>query len=89
MLGSTPFFWNWQDRYSEEVRDGQRHFLIGEFSNFMCPQLSCKLPRDAAMVREKVIPVRRIGYIEKGDVCSLVHYFHVLKGPDNIRMVYN
>ena len=41
------------------------------------------------MIREKVIPVRRMGYIKTGDVCSLAHYFHVPKGSDNIRMVYN
>ena len=41
------------------------------------------------MIRDKVIPVRRMGYIETGEVCSLAHYFHVPKGPDDIRMVYN
>ena len=30
-----------------------------------------------------------MGYIETGKVCSLAHYFHVPKGPDDIRMVYN
>ena len=71
------------------MQDGQRHFLVGEFSNFVRPQLPCKIPKDAAMIRDKVIPVRRMGYIETGEVCSLAHYFHVPKGPDDIRMVYN
>ena len=41
------------------------------------------------MVRTKVLSVRHMGYIEAGDVCSLAHYFHVPKRPNNIRMVYN
>ena len=33
--GSTPFFWNWEGKYSQEVRDGQPHFLIGEFGHYV------------------------------------------------------
>ena len=41
------------------------------------------------MIRDKVLSVRKLGYIEPENVCSISHYFHVPKGPDNIRMVYN
>ena len=41
------------------------------------------------MVKAKVLPVRQLGYIEVGRVGSLAHYFHVPKGPNNIRIVYN
>ena len=57
VLGSTPFFWNWPARYCEEVKDGQRHFLIGEFGSFVRPQLACKTPRDTKLVRNKVVAV--------------------------------
>ena len=35
---STPFFWNWQKQYQEEVRDGQPHFPPGDFGKSVCRQ---------------------------------------------------
>ena len=87
--GSTPFFWNWEGKYSREVRDGQPHFLIGEFGHYVRPQLPCKTAREAELVRKKVVPVRLRNYIEAGKVTSLTHYFWVQKGTEDIRMVYN
>jgi hypothetical protein len=87
--GSTPFFWNWEGRYSREVRDGQPHFLVGEFGHFVRPQLPCKTAREAELVRSKVVPVRQRNYIEAGKVTSLTHYFWVPKGVEDVRMVYN
>ena len=39
-------------------------------------------------IREKVIEVRKRGYIETGEVQSLTHMFKVAKGI-SIRMVYD
>ena len=33
--GSTLFFWNWEGKYSREVRDGQSHLLIEEFGHYV------------------------------------------------------
>ena len=39
-------------------------------------------------IREKVVEVRKRGYIETGEVQSLTHMFEVAKGI-SIRMVYD
>lgn len=88
-LGSTPFFWNWPAQYQESLRDGQPHFIVGEFGKFIKPQRAPKTERDGELVRDKVLPVRMRRYIEEGLVRSLTHYFYVAKGLEDIRMVYN
>ena len=85
----TPFFWNWPARYCQEVRDGQQHFLIGEFGSFVRPQMECKTARVAGLVTKKVVAERQKNYIEPGALTSLIHYFDVEKGLEDIRMVYN
>jgi len=87
--GSAPFFWNWPERYQSEIRDGQRHFLLGKFHYFNKGQRGPKDEKDGPLIREKVTGVRKKGYIEMGTVLSLIHYFYVPKGKDDIRMVYN
>ncbi len=88
-LGSTPFFWNWPAQYHESLRDGQPHFIVGEFGKFIKPQRAPKTERDGELVRDKVLPVRMRRYIEEGLVRSLTQYFYVPKGLEDIRMVYN
>ena len=87
--GSAPFFWNWPDRYQSEIRDGQRHFMLGKFHYFNKRQRGPKDEKDGPLIREKVTGVRKKGYIEIGEVLSLIHYFYVPKGQNDIRMVYN
>ena len=87
--GSTPFFWNWPERYQSDARDGQRHYLLGKFHYFKKPQKGPKEEKDGPLIRKKVTGVRKKGYIEMGTVLSLIHYFYVPKGLDDIRMVYN
>jgi hypothetical protein len=82
--GSTPFFWNWPSRYQEEVRDGQRHFLTGEFGRFDRPQPSPRVKEEGELARAKLVQVRRQNYIETGPVTSLIHYFYVPKGTSDI-----
>ena len=87
--GSAPFFWNWPEKYQKGIRDGQPHFMTGEFGVFLRAQ---KKQRDAAKhekMRAKIVQVRKRGYVSPGHVVSLTHYFCVDKGEDDIRMVYN
>ena len=86
--GSTSFFWNWQEQYQEEVRDGQPHFLTGDFGDFLRRQDPTATPEDGELVRKKVVYVRLKNYIEVGSVISLIH-FYVKKGLVDVRMVYN
>ena len=62
--GSTPFFWNCPARYREEVRDGQCHFLTGEFGSFVRPQPAARIKEEGELVRTKLVQVRRQDYIE-------------------------
>ena len=87
--GSTPFFWNWDKKYQEEVRDGQPHFVTGDFGVFVRRQDPPTTPKDGELVRKKVVQVQTRGYIEVGEVISIIHYFYVKKGPFDVRVVSN
>ena len=67
LSGSTLFFWNLPVCYCQEDRDGQRHYLIGEFGSFVQPQMECKTVRDAGLVRGKAVVIRLKNYIEPGE----------------------
>ena len=87
--GSTPFFWNWPKQYQEEVRDGQPHFLTGDFGIFICRQDPPTTPEDGELVQKKVVQVRLKDCIEVGSIIRIIHYFYVKKGCFSVRMVYN
>ena len=88
--GSAPLFWNWGPEYQREVRDGQPHFMTGTPEvPFLRKQAKAKDPLKHKLMREKVVQVRRRGYITPGKVASGTHYFCVDKGESDIRMVYN
>ena len=87
--GSTPFFWNWPDQYQDEVRDGQPHFLTDDFGVFVKPQRRPENEEVGKLIKKKAVPVHLKGYIEVGAVVSIIHYFYVPKGLDNVRMVYD
>ena len=58
-------------------------------SYYQVPQAKPRTDRDMELVQAKIIPVRRRGYIGPGPVDSLIHYFYVPKGLDDVRIVYN
>ena len=86
---STPFFWNCPQDYQEEVRDGQPHLLVGEFSKFRRPQAPARDPEQHEKMRAKMVKSRKHNYIQPGLVDSLLHYFCVAKGLNDIRTVYD
>ena len=49
--------------------------------------MPCKTERKAELVRKKVVPVRSRNFIKPGEVTSLIHYFCVVKGLEDICMV--
>lgn len=77
-LGSTLFFWRWLERYQADARDGQPHFLLGDFGGYLRPQAAPK-PEERENVLLKLLPVRQRGHIEAGSgkVKSLINYFLV------------
>ena len=51
--------------------------------------MECKTTQVAGLVTKKVVAICLKNYIEPGAVTSLIHYFDVEKGLEDIRMVYN
>ena len=87
--GSTLFFWRWQKEYRKEVRDGLNAFINGELPNYW---RAVNWPEDAMQreqLKKKISKVMRKGYISPGEVKSLIAFFAVPKGPDDIRIVYD
>jgi len=82
-------FWRWPEQYQADVRDGQPHFLVGDGKPFKRPQKAPRSEEDRKRVSAKVNSVRQKRYIAPGWVVSLIHFFYVPKGPDDIRIVYN
>ena len=88
-MGSSPFFWRWQPEVMKDMRDGTPFFVKGELPSFKQPQRMPKDPSIAQRIKDKVNKVRLRSYIAIGLVLSLTSYFHVLKGLDDIRIVYD
>ena len=87
--GSRPFFWRWGREYWKEARDGARVWVGADLPSCKEKQRVPKDPDIKAKVRKKVNKVRERGYLGAGIVKSLTSFFEVLKGLDDIRMVYN
>ena len=88
--GSTPFFWRWQPEVQADMRDGTKLYV--DKSKLPTFKKAQKLPRDKNIVEritEKIHKVRLRGYIAAGLVLSLTSFFHVPKGEDDIRLVYD
>ena len=72
--GLGPLFWNLGPEYQREVRDGQPHFMTGTPEEpFLRRQAKAKDPLKHELMREKVVQVRRRGYIKPGEVTSGTH----------------
>ncbi len=59
--GSAPLLWNWPRKYQTEVRDGQPHYLTGDFAPpFLRAQKCHKDPDKHELMRAKVVKVQRL-----------------------------
>jgi hypothetical protein len=90
--GSFPFFWRWEQEFVREVRDGIPPRFTHEPPSCMDRQRPNSNPLFAEKERAKVFKVVKRGYlrpIERRSIESLMHYFSVPKGEDDIRMVYD
>jgi hypothetical protein len=87
--GSTLFFWRWPPARRREARDGHPIWVKGTLPNYRRPQHKEKDEVVHSQIQRKLANVRSKGYITKGTVSSLTGYFAVLKGPNDVRMVYN
>jgi hypothetical protein len=87
--GSAPFFWRWPEEYRETIRDGLKIWMKTRPAPYTRPQRREPDDELRAKVAEKLGKVRKRGYIASGEVKSLTDFFHVPKGVDDIRLVYN
>ena len=88
--GSRLLFWRWPEHFTKEARDGikvcwRSHQRPG--NRRLQPFITDKDTK--ARMKEKISDVREKGYIKSGRVKSLIRYFPVPKGEEDVRIVYD
>jgi hypothetical protein len=90
--GSFPFFWRWPSEFVREIRDGMPPRFLHDTPACMERQRPNANPLFAEKERSKVFKVIKKGYlrpVHRSELKSLMHYFSVPKGENDIRMVYD
>ena len=88
-VGSRPFFWRWPADYVPQIRDGHKVWFDGEVNPWTRKQRESKVAERSILIRSKLDTIREKRYVEPGTIISLMSYFDVPKGEDDIRMVYD
>jgi hypothetical protein len=86
--GSRPFHWRWPEFYQNTIRDGLMVHFVDRAPICMVPQPDTKNPKVKAAMTRKLQTVRDRAYLVAAFVVSLMSFFGVPKGNDDIRMVY-
>ena len=90
--GFKIVFWRWPKWYQEIARQGHSPMFVGPPPTAKVPQPPYDDEEIRQKVKEKIQRVIDNGYIELRDteeVESLMYYFHVPKGEEDIQMVYD
>jgi hypothetical protein len=88
--GSRPFYWAWDEDKQIPMRDGISLWIREKMiPSWIRPQDPPKDPATIRKVVDKLMSARERGYISMGEVKSLIFFFDVPKGLDDIRMVYD
>jgi hypothetical protein len=88
--GSRPFYWAWDEDRQIPMRDGINLWIWEKMiPSWIRPQDPPKDPETIKKVVDKLMSARERGYISMGEVKSLIFFFDVPKGLDDIRMVYD
>ena len=87
--GSTLFFWRWPSEYKKDVRDGLEVCVEGQLPEYWARQRWPADAKEREQLREKLFKPVSKNYIARGFVKSLISLFAVLKGEDDIRIVYD
>lgn len=89
-FGSTLLFWRWPKHARRDARDGSiLPWKISPFPKYVLPQRYPKNAREKELVVTKISDPISKRYISSGFVESLSTFFHVPKGEDDIRIVYD
>lgn len=88
--GSTCYFWRWPEEVRKNVRDGFPVWVETKLPEYKRSQMFKGLNKEQMKALEiKVHKVISRRYLNKGYVKSLINYFAVPKGVDDIRVVYD
>ena len=87
--GSRPFFWRWPIDYADVARSGAPIWLDGQIKPWIQKQRGTPDPVRKRHIKTKLDTIRGKGYVEVGKIISLMAFFDVPKGDDDIRMVYD
>lgn len=86
--GSRPFFWRWPKELQTSIRDGFRLWIKPMDISWNEPQPKPN-ERNRLLMQKKIEDIRKKKYLVPGTVASLIRFFGVPKGEDDIRMVYD
>ena len=86
---SSFFFWKCPQQYQAWAQEGQLHYTIDNFPQFLRRRDPAKTERGCTKIKNMVEKFRKRFYIKPGTVLSLNHMFYVRKGLNDIWMVYN
>jgi len=88
--GSTCYFWRWPVEVRRNVRDGFPVWVETKLPEYKRSQIFKGLNADQMKALEKKVhKVMSRRYLNAGYVKSLINYFAVPKGVDDIRVVYD
>jgi hypothetical protein len=88
--GSTPFFWRWPSEFRTHMRDGTPLWFDSTLApSYIMPQRAERNPTLKDRVKEKLDKILKQIYFEVGLVNSLITFFGVPKGEDDMRVVYD
>jgi hypothetical protein len=88
-VGSACFYWRWPACYQQIIRDGMEVRLTSSPPEYRRAQRDERDKGVKQLVIIKLEHSRTRRYIEAGEVRSLMSFFAVSKGEDDIRMVYD
>jgi hypothetical protein len=87
--GSRPLFWRWTTEYQTVIREGIPPKFTGIMTPWTEPQRGPKNSAIGELVIKKLLIIDKKAYIEEGKISSLMPFFNVPKGEDDVRMVYD
>jgi hypothetical protein len=87
--GSRPFFWQWPTDYQATIQCGLAPWFWYEVASNKRTQREPKNMRLKGVIRDKLSVIRDKRYVESGAIDSLMPFFDVSKGEDDVRMVYD
>ena len=89
-MGSSPFFWRWEDWFMPILARGMKVYFVEEFPLYTQGQSKQNDPAVRAKEGEKLATVVERGYVVYNpNLRSYTNFFSVPKGETDIRMVYD